>query len=119
MPKETSNYDVCKWAIDCSYIWSYNCVSANSLKKRSKMNWKKVDSLPDSKIDHSDVPELDARFFREAIRWPGTKHQITLRLDPDILEFFRRHGKGYQTTINAVLRRYMEAQQERGAGRSR
>ncbi len=33
----------------------------------------------------------------------------TLRLDPDVLHFFRRHGRGYQTVINNVLRRYMEA----------
>lgn len=94
-------------------------MSVNSSRKRSKTSWKKIDSLPESKIDYSEIPELDARFFREAIRWPGTKQQITLRLDPDILAFFRRHGKGYQTTINAVLRRYMEAQQVRGVGRSR
>jgi uncharacterized protein (DUF4415 family) len=94
-------------------------MSANSSKRRSKTNWKKVDSLPDSKIDYSDIPELDSRFFRQAIRWPGRKLQITLRLDPDVLAFFRQHGKGYQTTINAVLRRYVEAQRDRSASRSR
>ena len=88
-------------------------MNASSSKKRSRTNWKKIDSLPDSKIDFSDVPELGDSFFRHAIRWPGNKRQITLRLDPDILAFFRRHGKGYQSTINAVLRRYMEAQQDR------
>lgn len=93
-------------------------MSANSSRKRSRTNWKKIDSLPDSKIDYSEIPELDARFFSQAIHWPGRKQQITLRLDPDILAFFRLHGKGYQTTINAVLRRYMEAQQDR-AVRSR
>ena len=94
-------------------------MSVNSSKKRSKTNWKKVDSLPESKIDYSDVPELDNRFFRHAIRWPGKKLQITLRLDPDILAFFRQHGRGYQTTINAVLRRYVDAQRDRSASRSR
>lgn len=93
-------------------------MNANSSKKRSQTNWKRIDSLPDSKIDYSDVPALDDEFFRHAIRWPGNKRQITLRLDPDILAFFRRHGKGYQTTINSVLRRYMEAQQDRSANRS-
>jgi uncharacterized protein (DUF4415 family) len=93
-------------------------MNASSSKKRSQTNWKRIDSLPDSKIDYSDVPALDDGFFRHAIRWPGNKRQITLRLDPDILAFFRRHGKGYQTTINAVLRRYMEAQQDRSANRS-
>ena len=93
-------------------------MNASSSRKRSRTNWKKIDSLPDSKIDYSDVPALDDGFFSHAIRWPGNKRQITLRLDPDILAFFRRHGKGYQTTINAVLRRYMEAQQDRSANRS-
>ena len=94
-------------------------MSVNSSRKRSKTNWTKVDSLPDSKIDYSDIPELDNRFFRQAIRWPGRKLQITLRLDPDILAFFRLHRKGYQTTINAVLRRYVDAQRDRSASRSR
>jgi uncharacterized protein (DUF4415 family) len=93
-------------------------VNAGSSKKRSRTNWKKIDSLPDSKIDYSDLPELDTRFFRQAIRWPGKKQQITLRLDPDILTFFRRHGKGYQTTINAILRSYMEMQKNRTTSRS-
>ena len=94
-------------------------MSAHSSKRRSKTNWKKVDSLPDSKIDYSDIPELDARFFRDAIRWPGTKQQITLRLDPDVLAYFRSQGKRYQTTINAILRRYMETLQTRTPVRSR
>ncbi len=78
-------------------------------RKRSKTNWKRVDALKDQQIDYSDVPELAADFFTQAIRWPGKKRQITLRLDPDVLAFFRKHGKGYQTTINTVLRKYVEA----------
>lgn len=40
----------------------------------------------------------------------GVKQQITLRLDPDVLKFFRKQGRGYQSAMNAVLRKYMEAQ---------
>jgi uncharacterized protein (DUF4415 family) len=36
-----------------------------------------------------------------------------LRLDPDVLAFFRKSGKGYQTTINAVLRKYVESRKSR------
>jgi uncharacterized protein (DUF4415 family) len=36
-----------------------------------------------------------------------------LRIDPDVLTFFRKHGRGYQSTMNAVLRKYMEARKER------
>jgi len=71
--------------------------------------------MRDSEIDFSEMPELGPNFFGRAIVWPGPKKQITLRLDPDVLTFFRKHGRGYQTTMNAVLRKYMEARKERGA----
>jgi uncharacterized protein (DUF4415 family) len=83
-------------------------VNARNTKKRSRTNWKRVDSLRDSQIDYSDLPELGPEFFGHATRWPGKKKQITLRLDPDVLSYFRKRGKGYQSTINAVLRKYME-----------
>lgn len=81
----------------------------NSTKKRSRTNWKRIDALRDSEVDLSEAPELSPDFFARAIIWPGPKKQITLRLDPDVLTFFRKHGRGYQTTINSVLRKYMEA----------
>lgn len=84
-------------------------MNANNTKKRSRTNWKQVDGLKDSEIDFSDAPELGPDFFAKAVRWPGKKRQITLRLDPDVLTFFRKHGRGYQSTINAILRKYMEA----------
>ncbi len=65
--------------------------------------------MKDSDIDFSDSPELGPDFFARAILWPGPKKQITLRVDPDVLAFFRKLGRGYQTTMNAVLRKYMEA----------
>jgi hypothetical protein len=68
--------------------------------------------MRDEDIDFSDAPELGPDFFKNAILWPGPKEQITLRIDPDVLTFFRKHGRGYQTTINAVLRKYMEARKE-------
>jgi len=66
--------------------------------------------MKDSDIDFSDIPELGPDFFSEAVLWPERKQQITLRLDPDVLAFFRKRGRGYQTNINAVLRKYVEAQ---------
>ena len=88
-------------------------MNGSNTKKRSKTNFKRVDALRDSEIDLSEVPELGREFFSKAIRWPGKKKQITLRLDPDTLAFFRKHGKGCQTTINAVLRKYVEARKGR------
>ena len=40
---------------------------------------------------------------------PASKKQITLRLDPDVIDFFKAGGPGYQTRMNAVLRSYMLA----------
>lgn len=88
-------------------------VSANDTKRRSRTDWKRVDALRDSDIDFSEMPERGPDVFARAILWPGPKKQITLRLDPDVLAFFRKSGKGYQTTINAVLRKYVESRKGR------
>jgi uncharacterized DUF497 family protein len=88
-------------------------VKANSTKRRSRTDWKRIDAMRDGDIDFSDAPELGPDFFKNAIIWPGPKKQITLRIDPDVLTFFRKHGRGYQSTMNAVLRKYMEARKER------
>ena len=84
-------------------------MKTNNIKRRSRTDWKRVDALRDEDIDFSEMPELGPDFFAIAILWPGPKKQITLRLDPDVLTFFRKQGKGYQSTINAVLRKYVES----------
>lgn len=92
------------------------------MKRQSRTNWDKVDALADDEIDYADNPLLTAAFFEKAVRWPGNKELISLRLDPDVLAFFRKQGRGYQTTINLLLRRYMEAHatsQERSPVRSK
>ena len=81
------------------------------MKKQSGTNWKVVDALNDADIDYSENPKLGPEFFARAVRWPGNKQLVSLRLDPDVLLFFKKQGKGYQTMINALLRKYMEAQQ--------
>jgi uncharacterized protein (DUF4415 family) len=75
--------------------------------KHSKTNWKKVDALKDDEIDFSDSPELDESFFKTAaIIMPKNKQVVTLRLDHEIVEFFKSNYDHYQTKINAVLATY-------------
>ena len=81
------------------------------MRKQSRTDWAKIKAMKDRDIDFSDVPELDDNFFAEATLWPGKKKQITIRLDPDVLDYFKTKGRGYQSSINATLRRYMETQQ--------
>jgi uncharacterized protein (DUF4415 family) len=56
-----------------------------------------------------DVPGTDENFWKDAkVVLPGRKKIVTMRLDADLLEWFRRE-RGYQTRINAILRAYMNA----------
>ena len=85
-------------------------MNVNSTKKVSRTDWKRVDAMTDKDIDTSDIPPLDEEFFKNAtLRIPKTKSTITMRLDSDVLDWFKSQGGGYQTRINAVLRMYMEA----------
>ncbi len=79
-------------------------------KKRSRTNWVKIDTLKDREIDTSDIPEQGKDFFKGAVlRLPEPKTAVTIRLDRQVLNWFKAKGPGYQTRINALLRAYMEA----------
>ena len=70
-------------------------------------DWQRIDSMMDEDIDLSDIPELDDSFFREAtLVLPKPKAVVTLRVDADVLQWFKARGKGYQTLMNAVLKEY-------------
>ena len=60
-------------------------------------------------LDFSDIPETGEDFWADAeVRMPTGKTAISIRLDDDVLDFFKKQGKGYQSKINAVLRSYVE-----------
>lgn len=71
-----------------------------------------IQNIPDEEIDTSDIPELDDHFWANAkmVR-PITKKAVSIRLDSDILDWFKSQGKGYQSTINSILRTYVNHQQ--------
>ena len=74
---------------------------------------KRVDALRNEDIDYSDIPELDAEFFRKArVVVPPRKQQLTIRLDTDVLAWLKSQGKGYQSRINAILRAYYDAHRD-------
>lgn len=69
--------------------------------------------MTDEDIDYSDIPALDDSFFhRRTVEMPPRKEQLTLRLDADVVAWFRARGRGYQTMMNTVLRAYVTAQRE-------
>jgi uncharacterized protein (DUF4415 family) len=83
----------------------------------SQTDWQRLDAMEDEDIDLSDSPEITPEMFAKAIVRRGlpttkTKAQITLRIDSDVLQWFKSQGRGYQTQINQLLRAYMEAHQQ-------
>ena len=88
-------------------------MKAKNTIRESRTDWNRLKELPDSKIDVSDVPKWDKAFFSQAqVRMPKRKKAVSLRLDQDVLDWFKREEKHYQTKINAVLRAYVEAQEQ-------
>ncbi|MGK7876490.1 MAG: BrnA antitoxin family protein [Xenococcaceae cyanobacterium] len=75
---------------------------------------KELQNIPDSAIDTSDIPELDDNFWENAkMVKPITKKAISIRIDDDVLDWFKSQGKGYQSLINTVLRSYVNHQQKK------
>lgn len=73
--------------------------------------------MPDTDIDLSDTPEITPEMFAKAVVKHGlkpgpTKKLLTLRVDDDVLAWFKSQGRGYQTRINTLLRAYMDANRE-------
>ncbi|WP_085338370.1 BrnA antitoxin family protein [Aquidulcibacter paucihalophilus] len=74
---------------------------------------------PDSEIDQSDIPELTEEDWKNAVRgkhYRPVKAQITASLDKDVRAWLKSEGRGYQTRMNAILRREM-LQARASAGR--
>ena len=82
--------------------------SSRPLSRKQRAEIEALEALPDERIDLSDIPEVGdwsgaqrGRFYRPV------KQQLTLRLDADVVAWFKRHargGRGYQTDINRALR---------------
>ncbi|MGL5034416.1 MAG: BrnA antitoxin family protein [Microcystaceae cyanobacterium] len=80
----------------------------------SRKRLEEIQNIPDSAIDTSDIPELDDSFWETAkMVVPISKKSISIRLDSDILDWFKGQGKGYQYMIYNVLRTYVEHQQNK------
>jgi uncharacterized protein (DUF4415 family) len=89
----------------------------NSTSNKSQTDWERLSTLQDQDIDLSDTPELTPELFAKAVVRRGLKPaprkaQLTLRIDNDVIQWYKSQGRGYQTRINALLRAYMEAHVE-------
>jgi uncharacterized protein (DUF4415 family) len=82
-----------------------------TLSAADQKEWEKPETMPDDDIDFSDISDQAGTtgWRRVTDLVPSeNKEQITLRLDADVLAFFRSTGRRYQSRINAALRKYMQ-----------
>ncbi len=82
------------------------------MSKASKTDWDRVVRQKDEDIDTTDIPELGDDFFRKAQLHVPPKQAVTIRLDANVLAWFKAQGSGYQTRINQLLRQYMQAHRQ-------
>jgi len=90
-------------------------------RRRGKTDWARVDSMSDREIetavksDPDAAPLLDKEWFRTArLVLPERKVPISLRMDREVVEWFKARGKRYQSRINAVLKAYVQAHRKPG-----
>jgi uncharacterized protein (DUF4415 family) len=90
--------------------------SRDSLPKDDQTDWARVLAMTEEELDAAARSDPDAQPTTEedwaeaVVILPGPKQLVCLRIDRDILDWFRGQGRGYQTRMNAVLRAYMAAQ---------
>jgi len=83
-------------------------------RRLGKTDWKRFDAMTEAEIEAAIASDPDWDEFKD-VDWskavlvmPPRKKAISIRVDEDVLDFFKREGEGYQRRMNAVLRSYMQ-----------
>jgi uncharacterized protein (DUF4415 family) len=88
-------------------------------KGEDRTDWARVDAMTDQDIERAtrDDPDWagfdDIDWSKAEVVFPTAKQSISIRVDQDVVDFFKSTGKGYQTRMNAVLRHYVHEQKKR------
>jgi uncharacterized protein (DUF4415 family) len=90
-------------------------------RRKSETDWARLDAMTDKEIEASIANDPDWQEFKD-IDWskavlviPPKKKAISIRVDEDVLNYFKKQGAGYQRRINAVLRSYMQQKRKKRA----
>jgi uncharacterized protein (DUF4415 family) len=79
-------------------------------KGKGLTDWAWLDKATEADIDFSEIPRTDEEFWKNAVvRMPKAKKMVSIRIDEDVITWYKQQGPGYQTRINAVLKAYMQA----------
>ncbi len=102
-------------------IVQYTAAEIDEMRRRGedRTDYARVDAMTEEEleasIDWDEEGEFDWSTVQVGI--PGPKRQVTVRLDADVIEWFKAQGAGYQTRMNAVLRSYVDAQKKQATTR--
>jgi uncharacterized protein (DUF4415 family) len=94
---------------------SYTAESAPRPTRERLAELARLEAMPEERIDTEDMPELTAAQLADMERgrfYRPVKQQVTARLDADVLAWLKAGGQGYQSRMNAILRRAMLADRE-------
>ncbi len=99
-------------------------IQAKIARAEDRTNWDKVDAVTGAKLEASiraDVDDIrgEPDWTQAVIGIPAPKDHINIRIDHDVLQWFRSNGKGYQTLINNVLRAFVQTRQQRRNAKSK
>ena len=94
-------------------------ISRDAPRREGKTNWEKLRKLTDEEIDASIANDPD---WSDDWNWsdavlviPPKKKAISIRVDEDVLDYFKKEGAGYQRRMNAVLRSFMQQKRKKRA----
>jgi uncharacterized protein (DUF4415 family) len=90
----------------------YTARELRTMRRRGadRTDYRRLDAMRGAEIEAAAKGEGEFDWSKAQSGFPLPKRQLTMRLDGDVIDWFKRQGRGYQTRINAVLRRFIEAQ---------
>jgi uncharacterized protein (DUF4415 family) len=95
-------------------------VSRDAPRRKGKTDWARLDAMTDEEIEAAvandpDAAPLDIDWSKAVLIIPPKKKAISIRVDEDVLDYFKKEGAGYQRRMNAVLRSYMQQKRKKRA----
>ncbi len=93
-------------------------IKARIARGADRTNWDKIDAVTGAQLEASiraDVDDVrgEPDWTQAIVGIPAPKDHINIRIDHDVLQWFRSNGKGYQTLMNNVLRAFVQTRQQR------
>ncbi len=99
-------------------------IKARIARGEDRTNWNKIDAVSGTQLETSiraDVDDVrgEPDWTQAIVGIPAPKDHINIRIDHDVLQWFRSNGKGYQTLMNNVLRAFVQTRQQRQNSKSK